>query len=158
MQFSIPSRGLMGISNQILTLTEGEAILAHRFDTYAPHKGEIGNKRKGALISQETGTSIPFAIDKLQDRGIFLVPPGEPIYQGQVIGEHIRANDLVINICKTKKLTNMRASGSDDKQSIAPPKTLSLEQYMEYLKDDEYLEVTPKKLRVRKIDLFKKKY
>ena len=157
-QFSIPSRGLMGISNQILTLTEGEAILAHRFDTFAPHKGEIGNKRKGALISQETGTSIPFAIDKLQDRGVFLVPPGEPIYQGQVIGEHIRANDLVVNICKTKKLTNMRASGSDDKQSIAPPKTLSLEQYMEYLKDDEYLEVTPKNLRVRKIDLDKKKY
>ncbi len=157
-QFHIPSRGLMGISNQILTLTEGEAIMAHRFISFMPWKGEIGSKRNGALISQETGTSIPYAIDKLQDRGIFLVPPGEPIYQGQVIGEHIRSNDLVINICKTKKLTNMRASGSDEKQSIAPPKTLSLEQYMEYLKEDEYLEVTPKKLRIRKIDLDKKKY
>ncbi len=157
-QFKIPSRGLMGISNQILTLTEGEAIIAHRFDSYMPWKGEIGSKRNGALISQETGTSIPYALDKLQDRGTFLVPSGEPIYQGQVIGEHIRSNDLVINICKTKKLTNMRASGSDEKQSITPPKTLSLEQYMEYLKKDEYLEVTPKKLRIRKIDLGRKKY
>jgi len=156
-QFNIPSRGLMGISNQILTLTEGEAIMAHRYESYQPFKGEIGSKRNGALISQETGTSIPYAIDKLQDRGTFLVPPGEPIYQGQVIGEHIRQNDLVVNICKTKKLTNMRASGSDEKMSIAPPRTLSLEQYMEYLKNDEYLEVTPKNLRIRKIDL-KKKY
>jgi len=147
----------MGISNQILTLTEGEAIMAHRYESYQPFKGEIGSKRNGALISQETGTSIPYAIDKLQDRGTFLVPPGEPIYQGQVIGEHIRQNDLVVNICKTKKLTNMRASGSDEKMSIAPPRTLSLEQYMEYLKNDEYLEVTPKNLRIRKIDL-KKKY
>ena len=141
----------MGLANQILTLTEGEAIMAHRFEAYMPWKGEIGSKRNGALISQETGTSIPYAIDKLQDRGTFLVPPGEPIYQGQVIGEHIRQNDLVVNICKTKKLTNMRASGSDEKMSIAPPKKMSLEQLMEYLRDDEYLEVTPKNLRVRKI-------
>ncbi len=156
LQFNIPSRGLMGISNQILTLTEGEAILAHRFVAYMPWKGEIGSKRSGALISQETGISIPYAVDKLQDRGTFLVPLGEPIYRGQVIGEHIRQNDLVVNICKTKKLTNMRASGTDDKMNIAPSRTLSLEQYMEYLKDDEYLEVTPKKLRIRKIDLNKK--
>ena len=150
-QFNIPSRGLMGLTNQILTLSEGEAIMAHRFEAYMPWKGEIGSRKNGALISQETGTTIPYAIDKLQDRGVFFVPPNEAVYQGQVIGEHIRQNDLVINVCKTKKLTNMRASGSDDKMNIAPPKQFSLEQLMEYLRDDEYLEVTPKNLRVRKI-------
>lgn len=156
LQFSIPSRGLMGMANQILTLTQGQAITAHRFESYKPWKGEITSRRSGALISLETGTSIPFAIDKLQDRGIFIVPTGVPVYQGQVIGEHIRQNDLVVNICKTKKLTNMRASGTDDKMGIAPPKTLSLEQYMEYIREDEFLEVTPKNLRIRKINLNQK--
>jgi len=152
LQFHIPTRGLMGLANQVLTATEGEAIMAHRFVSYMPWKGEIGSKRNGALISQETGTSIPYAIDKLQDRGTFFVPPGEPVYNGQVIGEHIRQNDLTVNICKTKKLTNMRASGTDEKINIAPPRTMSLEQFMEYIKDDEYLEVTPKNLRLRKIE------
>jgi len=156
LQFNIPSRGLMGLANQVLTLTQGEAIMAHRFDSYQPYKGEIGSKRNGALISLETGTSIPFAIDKLQDRGIFFVPPGVPVYQGQVIGEHIRQNDIVVNICKTKKQTNMRASGTDEKMGIAPPRQFSLEQYMEYIKEDEYLEVTPINLRIRKIDLNQK--
>ena len=126
--------------------------MAHRFGAFTPWKGEIGSKRNGALVSQETGTAIPYAIDKLQDRGTFFVAPNEPVYQGEVIGEHIRQNDLVVNICKTKKLTNMRASGSDDKMSIAPPRKMSLEQLMEYLKEDEYLEVTPKNLRLRKIE------
>ncbi len=155
-QFNIPSRGLMGLTNLILTLTEGEAIMAHRFEKYMPWKGEIGSKRPGAMISLETGTSIPYAIDKLQDRGEFFVPPGEPIYQGQVIGEHVRQNDIVVNICKTKKLTNMRAAGSDEKMGIAPPRKFSLEQYMEYLGADEYLEVTPKNIRIRKINLNQK--
>ena len=152
LQFNIPSRGLLGLTSHILTLTEGEAIMAHRFESFMPWKGEIGAKRNGALVSQETGTAIPYAIDKLQDRGTFFVAPNEPVYQGQVIGEHIRQNDLVVNICKTKKLTNMRASGSDDKMNIAPPRKMSLEQLMEYLKEDEYLEVTPKNLRLRKIE------
>ncbi|MCK9323882.1 MAG: translational GTPase TypA [Bacteroidales bacterium] len=151
--FKIPSRGLIGLSNMVLTMTEGEAIFAHRFDSYQPWKGEINTKRNGALIALETGTSIAYAIDKLQDRGTFFILPGEPVYQGEVIGEHIRSGDLVINVCKTKKLTNMRASGSDEKTSIAPPRRFSLEQYMEYIGDDEYLEVTPKTLRLRKINL-----
>jgi len=156
LQFEAPSRGLIGLSSNIMTLTEGEAVFAHRFHDYQPWKGEIGSKRPGALISMETGMAIAYAIDKLQDRGIFFVAPGEDIYQGQVIGEHVRANDLVINICKTKKLTNMRASGADDKTSIAPPKKLSLEQYMEYIAEDEYLEITPRFLRLRKINLNQK--
>lgn len=156
LQFSIPSRGLMGLTNQVLTLTQGQAIMAHRFESYQPHKGEIGSKRNGALISLETGTSIPFAIDKLQDRGIFFVPPGVPVYRGQVIGEHIRQNDIVVNICKTKKQTNMRASGTDEKMGIAPPRLFSLEQYMEYVKEDELLEITPKNIRLRKINLNQK--
>lgn len=156
LQFNIPSRGLMGLTNQILTLSQGQAIIAHRFESYQAYKGDIGSKRNGALISLETGTSIPFAIDKLQDRGIFFVPPGVPVYRGQVIGEHIRQNDIVVNICKTKKQTNMRASGTDDKMGIAPPRLFSLEQYMEYVKEDEYLEVTPKNIRLRKINLNQK--
>ncbi|MFA5816926.1 MAG: translational GTPase TypA [Bacteroidales bacterium] len=151
--FRIPSRGLMGLSNQILTLTEGQAIFAHRFDSFQPWRGEISNKRNGALIALETGPAIAYAIDKLQDRGTFFIYPGEPVYQGQVIGEHIRPTDLVINLSKTKKLTNMRASGSDDKASVPPPRRYSLEQYMEYIGPDEYLEVTPKNIRLRKINL-----
>lgn len=151
--FRIPSRGLMGLSNQLLTLTEGEAIFAHRFDSFQPWKGEINNKRNGALIALETGPAIAYAIDKLQDRGTFFIYPGESVYQGQVIGEHIRPTDLVINLAKTKKLTNMRASGTDDKVSVPPPRRYSLEQYMEYIGPDEYLEVTPKNIRLRKINL-----
>jgi len=151
--FRIPSRGLMGLANQILTLTEGQAIFAHRFDSFQPWRGEINNKRNGALIAMETGPAIAYAIDKLQDRGTFFIYPGEAVYQGQVIGEHIRPTDLVINLAKTKKLTNMRASGTDDKVSVPPPRRYSLEQYMEYIGPDEYLEVTPKNIRLRKINL-----
>ena len=151
LQFHIPSRGLIGLTSSILTLTEGEAIIAHRFIEFQPYKGEIVNKRNGAIVSLETGTAIPYAIDKLQDRGIFFVDPGEEIYKGQVVGEHNRGNDITVNICKTKKLSNMRASGSDEKMRIAPARKLSLEQFMEYINEDEYLEVTPNHLRVRKI-------
>jgi GTP-binding protein len=151
LEFSIPSRGIIGLRSNILTVTEGEAIMAHRFKAFEPWKGEISSKRNGSLIAMESGTAIPYAIDKLQDRGSFMVSPNEPIYAGQVIGEHIRQDDLVINITKTKKLTNMRASGSDDKVSIVPATKYSLEEYMEYIIDDEYLEVTPASLRLRKI-------
>jgi GTP-binding protein len=151
LEFAIPSRGIIGLRSSILTLTEGEAIMAHRFKSFEPWKGDIPTKRNGSLIAMESGTAIPYAIDKLQDRGNFFVSPNEPIYAGQVIGEHIRQDDLVINITKTKKLTNMRASGSDDKVSIVPATKYSLEEYMEYIIDDEYLEITPISLRLRKI-------
>lgn len=151
LEFSIPSRGIIGLRSNILTATEGEAIMAHRFKAYETWKGDITSKRNGSLIAMESGTAIPYAIDKLQDRGSFFVSPNEPIYAGQVIGEHIRQDDLVINITKTKKLTNMRASGSDDKVSIVPAVKYSLEEYMEYIIDDEYLEITPLSLRLRKI-------
>ena len=154
--FEIPSRGLIGLSSNILTLTEGEAVYAHRFHDFQPWKGEIGSKRPGALISLETGRTIAFALDKLQDRGVFFVAPNDEVYQGQVIGDHVRSNDIVVNVCKTKKLTNMRASGADDKTAIAPPKKLSLEQFMEYISDNEYLEITPRFLRLRKINLNQK--
>ncbi len=151
LEFSIPSRGIIGLRSNILTATEGEAIMAHRFKAYEPWKGDIATKRNGSLIAMESGMAIPYAIDKLQDRGNFFVSPNEPIYAGQVIGEHIRQDDLVINITKTKKLTNMRASGSDDKVSIVPAIKYSLEEYMEFIIDDEYLEITPLSLRLRKI-------
>jgi GTP-binding protein len=151
LEFFIPSRGIIGLRNQMLTATEGEAVIAHRLKGYEPLKGDLGIRRNGALIALETGTSIPFSIDKLQDRGRFFVHPGEDVYEGMVIGEHIRQGDLVINIVKTKKLTNMRASGSDDKVRIAPAIKFSLEEAMEYIRNDEYLEVTPKNLRLRKI-------
>lgn len=152
LQFHIPSRGLIGLTGNILTLTEGEAVIAHRFIEFQPLKGDIPIKRNGALVALETGTAIPYAIDKLQDRGVFFVNPGEEIYRGQVVGEHNRGNDIVVNLCKTKKLSNMRASGSDEKMRIAPAKEFSLEQYMEYINADEYLEVTPLHLRIRKIE------
>ena len=151
--FNIPSRGLIGLSNLVLTVTAGEAIMAHRFEEFQPFKGDMDTKRNGALVSLHTGTSIPFSISKLQDRGSFFINPGDEVYKGQVIGENIRTQDLVVNVCKTKKLTNMRASGSDDKTQIAPARQFSLEQFMEYIGDDEYLEVTPKHIRIRKIDL-----
>ena len=151
LEFTIPSRGIIGLRSNILTLTEGEAILAHRFHSFEPWKGEISDKRNGALIAMETGVAIPYAIDKLQDRGKFFINPNEAVYAGQVIGEHIRQDDLVINVTKTKKLTNMRASGSDDKVMIIPAIKFSLEEYMEYIIEDEYLEITPVSLRLRKI-------
>ncbi len=151
LEFSIPARGIIGLRNQMLTATEGEAIMAHRFKGYEAWKGNLGIHRNGALISLETGTSIAYSIDKMQDRGRFFVDPGEDVYAGQVIGENTRQDDLTINITRTKKLTNMRASGSDDKVSIAPAVKFSLEEAMEYIRNDEYLEVTPKNMRIRKI-------
>jgi GTP-binding protein len=144
LEFSIPARGIIGLRNQMLTATEGEAIMAHRFKGYEAWKGNLGVHRNGALISLEPGTSIAYSIDKMQDRGRFFVDPGEDVYTGQVIGENTRQDDLTINITRTKKLTNMRASGSDDKVSIAPAVKFSLEEAMEYIRNDEYLEVTPK--------------
>lgn len=151
LEFFIPARGLIGLRNQMLTATEGEAIMAHRLKGYEPWKGELGIKRNGALISLETGTAIAYSIDKMQDRGRFFVDPGEDVYMGQVIGENTRLDDLTLNIVKTKKLTNMRASGSDEKTSIAPAIKFSLEEAMEYIRNDEYIEVTPNHMRIRKI-------
>jgi len=153
LEFNIPSRGIIGLRNSILTATEGEAIIAHRFKSFDPWKGEIKTKANGALISMETGTAIPYAIWKLVDRGKFYIHSNEEVYTGQVIGVNSRAGDIVVNVNKTKKLTNMRASGSDDKVMIPPPVTFSLEEYMEVIRDDEYLEVTPRSLRMRKIIL-----
>lgn len=151
--FSIPARGMIGLRNNVLTATEGEAVMASRFDGYGPWKGEIGIRRNGALVVMETGTAYAYAIDKLQDRGTFFIDPNEEVYAGEVIGEHIRPDDLVINVCKSKKLTNMRASGSDEATHIAPARKMSLEEYMEYIGPDEYLEITPHHLRLRKIIL-----
>jgi len=153
LEFNIPARGLIGLRNQMLTATEGEAIMAHRFAGYEPWKGELGVKRNGAIISLETGNAIPYSIDKMQDRGRFFVNPGEDIYAGQVIGEYTRMDDLTINITRTKKMSNMRASGSDDKISIAPAIKFSLEEAMEYIRNNEYIEVTPNFMRIRKIQL-----
>ena len=151
LDFRIPSRGIIGLRNQILTATEGEAIMSHRFMEYQPWKGEISGRHAGALIAMETGQVYAYSIDKLQDRGAFYIDPGDNVYAGQVIGEHIRQSDLIVNVCKSKKLTNMRASGADEKQKIAPAIKLSLEEYMELIAKDEYLEITPRSLRLRKI-------
>ena len=153
LEFDIPARGLIGLRNQMLTATAGEAIMNHRFNSYQPYKGEIAGRVSGSLISMETGQCRAYALDKLQDRGVFFVDPGEELYIGQVIGEHSRDNDLVVNVQKGKKLTNMRASGSDDNAKIAPAKKFSLEESMEYIQKDEYLEITPKAIRMRKIYL-----
>lgn len=153
LEFKIPSRGIIGLRNNVLTATEGEAIMAHRFLAYEPWKGEIQGRRNGSLIAMETGQAIAYSIDKLQDRGAFFVHPNEDIYAGQVIGEHIRPDDLMVNVTKTKKLTNVRASGSDEKIFITPAIKFSLEEAMEYIGKDEYLEVTPRSLRLRKIIL-----
>ncbi len=152
LEFEIPSRGLIGLRNNMLTNTAGEAIMTHRFLKYEPHKGELPTRLKGSLVSMEQGQALPFAIDRLQDRGRFFIDPGEQVYKGQVIGENTRDNDLDINVIKGKKLTNMRASGSDDSARIAPKINFSLEEAMEYIRDDEYLEVTPESLRMRKIN------
>lgn len=153
MEFTIPSRGLIGLRNALLNATEGESVMAHRLKGFEPWKGEIPGRRNGSLIAMETGPAIAYAIDKLQDRGRFFIDPGEEVYAGEVIGEHIRPGDLNINVCKTKKLTNIRASGSDDKAVITPSVKFSLEEAMEYIADDEFLEVTPADFRMRKIYL-----
>ena len=151
LEFNIPARGLIGLRNAVLTATAGEAIMNHRFKAFEPWKGDIPARIAGVLISKENGIAIAYSIDKLQDRGRFFVESGENIYPGQVIGEHIRPDDLVINICVGKKLTNMRASGTDEKMRIAPKINFSLEEAMEYIQADEYVEVTPKSIRLRKV-------
>jgi GTP-binding protein len=152
-QFMIPSRGIIGLRNQLLTATAGEAIMAHRFKEYQPLKGGIPQRQNGSLISMERGKAIPYSIDKLQDRGKFFVDPGEEIYEGQVIGENSRQDDMAVNITKTKKLSNVRSSGADDKAKIVPALKFSLEEALEYIQKDEYVEVTPSHLRLRKIYL-----
>ncbi len=151
LEFEIPARGIIGLRNNILTATQGEAVITHRFKSYGPYKGDMPNRLKGALVSMEEGQVLAYAVDRLQDRGVFYVEPGEKIYKGQVLGEHTRENDLEVNLIKGKKLTNMRASGSDDSAKIAPKLVFSLEESMEYIRDDEYLEITPESLRMRKI-------
>ena len=151
LQFDIPSRGIIGLRSNLLTATAGEAVISHRLKGFEPYKGDIEMRTNGSLIAMETGTVYAYAINKLQDRGTFFVSPGEEIYCGQVVGESTRSDDIVINLTKSKKLTNMRASGSDEKVSIAPPVIFSLEEALEYIKEDEYVEVTPKHIRLRKI-------
>jgi len=151
MQFNIPSRGIIGLRNYLLTQTAGEAIMTHRYLEYQPFKGEIAGRQNGSLISLEQGVSIPFSLNNLQERGTFFIAPSENIYEGQVIGENSKTGDLCINVTKTKKLTNMRSSGADDKVRLAPPRVFSLEECLEYIQGDEYVEVTPKCLRIRKI-------
>ncbi|MBN1277704.1 MAG: translational GTPase TypA, partial [Deltaproteobacteria bacterium] len=153
LDFKIPARGIIGLRNMILTVTEGEAVIAHRFECYEPWKGELSVKRNGSLISMETGMVAAYALDKLKDRGRFFIFPGEDVYVGQVIGENTRQSDITVNVTKTKKLTNMRASGSDDKILLAPPVRFSLEEAMEFIASDEYIEITPKSMRLRKIML-----
>ncbi len=152
-EFNVPSRGIIGLRTNVLTASAGEAIMAHRFKEYQPYKGDIERRTNGSMVAMESGTAFAYAIDKLQDRGRFFINPQEEVYAGQVVGEHIHENDLVINVTKSKKLTNMRASGSDDKARIVPPIIFSLEEALEYIKEDEYLEVTPKSMRMRKIIL-----
>ncbi len=152
-EFIIPSRGIIGLRNQLLTATAGEAIMAHRFKEYAPMKGGIPERQNGSLISMEKGTAIPYSLDKLQDRGKFFVEPGEEIYEGQVIGENTRRDDMVVNVTKTKKLSNVRSAGADDKMRIAPAIKFSLEEALEYIQKDEYVEVTPSSIRLRKVIL-----
>ncbi|MBQ2808560.1 MAG: translational GTPase TypA [Bacteroidaceae bacterium] len=152
-EFNIPSRGIIGLRTNVLTASAGEAIMAHRFKEYQPFKGDIERRTNGSMVAMESGTAFAYAIDKLQERGKFFISPQEEVYAGQVVGEHIHDNDLVINVTKSKKLTNMRASGSDDKARIIPPTIFSLEEALEYIKEDEYLEVTPKSMRMRKIIL-----
>lgn len=151
--FEIPSRGIMGLRTNVLTASQGEAIMAHRFKDYQPFKGELVRRINGSMLAMETGTAFAYSIDKLQDRGKFFIDPGEEVYGGQVVGEHVHDNDLVINVTKAKQLTNVRASGSDDKARVIPKVEMSLEECIEYIKADEYIEVTPKNIRMRKIIL-----
>lgn len=153
LEFDIPSRGIIGLRTNVLTASAGEAIMAHRYKEYQPYKGDIERRVNGSMIAMESGTAFAYAIDKLQDRGRFFIYPQEEVYAGQVVGEHVHENDLVINVTKSKKLTNMRASGSDEKARIIPPVIFSLEEALEYIKEDEYVEVTPKAMRMRKVIL-----
>ena len=153
LEFTIPSRGIIGLNNAALTASAGEAIIAHRFLEYQPWKGEIERRTNGSIIAMETGTAYAYALNNLQSRGRFFIAPGDEVYAGQVVGEHTKENDLVVNVTKSKKLTNMRASGSDEKVSLAPPVVFSLEDALEYIKNDEYVEVTPNHMRMRKIIL-----
>ncbi|MBQ3609051.1 MAG: translational GTPase TypA [Bacteroidaceae bacterium] len=152
-EFDMPSRGIIGLRTNVLTASQGEAIMAHRFKEYQPYKGDIERRNNGSMIAMESGTAFAYAIDKLQDRGKFFIYPQDEVYAGQVVGEHVHEKDLVINVTKSKKLTNMRASGSDDKARIIPPVVFSLEEALEYIKADEYVEVTPKSMRMRKVIL-----
>ena len=153
LEFEIPSRGIIGLRTNVLTASTGEAIMAHRFKDYQPYKGDIIRRVSGSIIAMETGTAFAYAIDKLQDRGSFFIFPQDEVYAGQVVGEHVHERDLVVNVTKSKKLTNMRASGSDDKVRLIPPVQFSLEEALEYIKEDEYVEITPKSMRMRKIIL-----
>lgn len=152
-EFEIPSRGIIGLRTNVLTASQGEAIMAHRFKNYQPYKGDMVRRTNGSMIAMETGTAVAFAIDHLQDRGKFFIFPQDKVYAGQVVGEHVHENDLVVNVTKAKQLTNTRASGTDDKARIIPPVVLSLEEALEYIKADEYVEVTPKSMRIRKVIL-----
>ena len=151
LDFAIPSRGLMGLRSNLLTATAGEAIVAHRFKDYEPYKGDIEKRTNGSLVAAETGMAVAYAMDKLQDRGRFFIDPGEDVYMGQVVGEHTRERDLTINVCKTKKLTNVRAAGTDEKVMLPPPIRFSLEEALEYIQEDELVEITPNSMRMRKI-------
>jgi GTP-binding protein len=153
LEFTIPSRGIIGLNNTLLTLSAGEAVIAHRFLEYRPWRGEIDRRTNGSIIAMETGTAFAYALNNLQSRGRFFIAPGDEVYAGQVVGEHTKEGDLVVNVTKSKKLTNMRASGSDDKVSLAPPVVFSLEDALEYIKADEYVEVTPNHMRMRKVVL-----
>ena len=152
-EFDVPSRGIIGLRTNVLTASQGEAIMAHRFKEYQPYKGDITRRINGSMIAMETGTAYAYSIDKLQDRGKFFIDPGEEVYAGEIVGEHVHDNDLVVNVTKAKQLTNTRASGSDDKARIVPRTVLSLEEALEYIKEDELVEVTPKSMRMRKIIL-----
>jgi GTP-binding protein len=153
LEFEIPSRGIIGLRGGMLTATQGEAIMAHRLKGYEEYRGEIEVRQNGSLVAAESGTAFAYAIDKLQDRGRFFIFPQEEIYAGQVVGEHTREADLTINVCKSKKLTNIRASGTDDKARLITPIVFSLEEALEYIQEDEYVELTPKAIRMRKIYL-----
>jgi len=153
LRFEIPSRGIIGLRSNILTSTQGEAIMTHRLLGYEPWRGDIPGRQNGSLIVMENGAAIAYSLDNLQDRGVFFVEPGDEVYEGEVIGENNRPGDLVINVTKAKKLTNMRASGSDDKTSLPPPRRFTLEEALEYIQEDELVEVTPKNIRLRKIYL-----
>ena len=152
-EFDIPSRGIIGLRTNVLTASQGEAIMAHRFKEYQPYKGYISRRSNGVMIALESGTAFAYAINNLQDRGKFFIEPQDAVYAGQIVGEHIHENDLVVNVTKSKQLTNMRASGSDEKARIVPATILSLEEALEYIREDEYVEVTPKSMRMRKIIL-----
>lgn len=153
LEFTIPSRGIIGLRTNVLTASAGEAVMAHRFLEYQPYKGEIERRTNGSMIAMEGGTAFAYALDKLQDRGKFFIFPQDEVYAGQVVGEHAKDIDLVVNVTKAKQLTNMRSKSSDDKARIIPPVVFSLEEALEYIKEDEYVEVTPKSMRLRKIIL-----